>query len=430
MSYKIKTIHAHEILDSRANPTVNVSVLLSGGVMGIASVPSGASTGTHEAVELRDGNMRRYRGKGVERACANVNGPIAEALAGKDARKQREIDALMCRLDGTKHKSRLGANAILGVSLAVARAAAKAVRVPLYAYLRHPFRLELADYRLPIPMMNFVNGGLHADTDLDLQEIMVVPTGPRLTRERVRVGAEIFHALGARLKKAGLDTDLGNEGGYAPRFGSSERALDLVCEAIRAAGYTPGKDAGIALDVAASGLYQKKTKQYVWKTDKLRLTPAALADRYRAWFKKYPFFSIEDPFHEDDWSAWQKFTKQAVRERPWIIGDDLFVTNVERLKKGIKLGVANAILIKPNQIGTLSETIDAILLAKKHGYKVIVSHRSGETCDTTIADLAVAVNADAIKTGSVARSERVAKYNRLIEIEEEIGAPARPSPEE
>ncbi len=437
MPYTIKAIHAHEILDSRGNPTVNVSVLLSGGITGSASVPSGASRGSHEAHELRDGDPKRYRGKGVLKACANASGPIAKALQGRDVRKQREIDRLMCELDGTKNKSKLGANAILGVSLAVARAAARVARLPLYAYLRHPFKLQFTNYKLPLPFMNFVNGGLHADTDLDLQEIMVIPIGQKLFRERVRAGAEIFHALGARLKKAGLDTDLGNEGGYAPRFGSTERALDFVVGAVADAGYVRGKDVALGLDIAAAEFYNAKTKRYIWKTDKLRLTADALANRYGAWLKKYPLMSIEDLFAEDDWPAWQKFTKKMIHYRlpatghqPWIIGDDLFVTDTKRLEKGIKLGAANAILIKPNQIGTLSETIDAILLAQEHGYKVVISHRSGETCDTTIADLAVAVNADAIKTGSVARSERVAKYNRLIEIEEEIGAPPRPAAEE
>ncbi|MDP3985757.1 MAG: phosphopyruvate hydratase [bacterium] len=433
MPYKIKSIHAHEILDSRGSPTVHVSVLTSGGNIGSASVPSGASTGTHEALELRDGDKKRYRGKGVLKACANVNGPLAKLLVGHDVRAQRELDTSLIRRDGTKNKSRIGANAILGVSMAVAHAAAKATRLPLYSYLRHAFReLRYPNYRLPNTFMNFVNGGLHADTDLDVQEIMAIPLGDIPVRERIRIGAEVFHALGGLLRKEKLDTDLGNEGGYAPRFGSTERALTLFTEAIRLAGYVPGKDVALGLDTAASEIYDVKRKKYVWKTDGLTMTASQLAERYLRWLKAYPIYSIEDPFAEDDWASWVAWTKKMQKFHPakpvkgqsnvpLVIGDDLYVTDVVRIKKGIRLGATNAVLIKPNQIGSLSETIDAITFAQAHGQKIVVSHRSGETCDTTIADLAVAVNADAIKTGSVARSERVAKYNRLIEIEEEVG---------
>lgn len=423
MSWKIKTIHAHEILDSRGNPTVQVSVLLRGGAMGTASVPSGASTGSHEALELRDNDPKRFGGKGVLKACANVNGTLAKLLHGKDSREQRLIDGLMIKCDGTINKSRLGANAILGVSLAVAHAAAREARLPFYAYLRKAFDLPYSDYRLPMTMMNFVNGGLHADTDLDIQEIKVIPIGASTLRERVRMTTEIFHAIAGVLKKRGLDTDLGDEGGYAPRFQGTENAFDCVVAGMKAAGYKPGTDVAIGIDVAANELYDAKKKQYVWKTDKVRGDASALMKRYEAWMKKYPLISIEDPFAEDDWAAWQAFTetqKKKGKRSPWIIGDDFFATNSARLQKGITLGVANAVLVKLNQVGSLSETMDIILLAQEHDYRVVVSHRSGETCDTTIADLAVAVNADAIKTGSVARSERVAKYNRLMEIEEEM----------
>lgn len=428
MSHKIKSIHAHEILDSRGDPTVQVSVLADGGIMGTASVPSGASTGSHEARELRDGDMKRYRGKGVLKACANVNRVIARKVIGMDVCKQRALDAVMLKLDGTKNKSKLGANAILGVSLAVAHAGAKTTDFPLYRYLRMAYGLRLTAYRLPIPMMNFMNGGKHADTDLDIQEFMIIPMGQKLFREQIRVGSEIFHVLRDVLRAQGLDTDLGNEGGYAPRLGSNERALKLCVEAIKKAGYRPGVDAALGMDIAANESYDKKKKDYVWSADKKRFTVPALSKLFETWFKKYPLISIEDPFYEDDWEAWSAFTKKlsafsfqrsAFRE-PWIVGDDLFVTNKERLAKGIKLGAANAVLIKVNQIGTLSETMDTIALAQKNKYAVIISHRSGETCDTTIADLAVAVNADGIKTGSVARSERSAKYNRLMEIEEEL----------
>ncbi|MBI4280697.1 phosphopyruvate hydratase, partial [Candidatus Uhrbacteria bacterium] len=365
---------------------------------------------------------------GVLVACARVNGPIAKLLVGKDCRRQAEIDDLMIKGDGTAQKSRWGANAILGVSLAVARAAAVTLRLPLYSYFRHAFpALRSRDYRLPLAFMNFVNGGRHADTDLDVQEIMIVPVGNRQFHERVRLGTEIFHALGLLLKKHRLDTDLGDEGGYAPRWGGTERALDLVMQAIRQARCRPAKDVKIGLDVAASELYDLKKKRYHWKGDRRSFSADQLGKRYLRWTQKYPLAFLEDPFAEEDWQAWQTFTKQAAAKKPplWVMGDDLFVTNAKRLKKGISLGAANAIIIKPNQIGTLTETVEAIRLAQHHGYRVIVSHRSGETCDTTIADLAVASGADAIKTGSVARSERVAKYNRLMEIEEELRAPAK-----
>ncbi len=428
MSCIIKSIKAHEILDSRGDPTVQVSVTLQNGAIGTASVPSGASTGSHEALELRDGDAKRYRGKGVLAACANVNRVIAKKITGMDATKNRTIDEVMIKLDGTKNKSKLGANAILGVSLACAHAAAKASNLPLYRYLRHAYKLQATSYKLPTPMLNFMNGGTHADTDLNIQEFMVIPTGQKLFREKVRVGSEIFHALGGVLHAEKLDTDLGNEGGYAPRLGSNERALTLFVSAIKKAGYRPGIDAALGMDIAASEVYDSRKKEYAWSADKKKFTAPQFSKLFESWFKKYPLISIEDPFAEDDWEAWTAFTRKIKDLRfkikdatPWVIGDDLFVTSKERLAKGIKLGAANAVLIKVNQIGTLSETMDTIALAQKNKYAVIISHRSGETCDTTIADLAVAVNADAIKSGSVARSERSAKYNRLMEIELELG---------
>lgn len=423
-SHFIDLIHAHEILDSRGNPTLKVSVMLTDGTVGSASVPSGASTGIHEALELRDGDKKRYGGKGVLKAVHNVNTKIAKILVGKTIFDQRGIDDAMRILDGTVNKSRLGANAILGVSLACAHAGAKAKNMPLYRYLRSAFDLERdgrgepRPYKMPYPTMNILNGGVHADWAIDLQECMIIPQQKKF-RERLRCGAEIFHTLADVLKKRGFSTQVGDEGGYAPKLKKNEDALKLLLEAIRKSGYAPGKDVKLGMDVASSEFYDEKKNQYVMHTDGRTLSAAQLASVYESWVKKYPLALIEDPMAQDDWENWTRFT-EAMGKKITIVGDDLFVTNVDRVKKGIEMGAANAVLIKLNQIGTLSETIDTILLAQANGYKIVVSHRSGETEDTTIADLAVAVNAEHIKIGSLSRSERLAKYNRLLEIEEEL----------
>jgi enolase len=413
----IADIRAREILDSRGNPTVAVRVTLRNGVTGDASVPSGASTGTHEALELRDGDKKRYGGKGVLTAVRNVNGRIRAALRGVDVTAQRRIDDMMIALDGTANKSRLGANAILGVSLACARAAAAASGMPLYRSLRRSYRITAKGFPMPLPLMNVLNGGAHADFVIDFQECIIIPR-MRTFRERVRAGSEVFHALGKLLKKAGHVTSVGDEGGYAPRLGGNEKAFKLILQAIRAAGYRPGTDIAVGADVAASEFYDAKKARYVLRADKKSLTAAQLDALYARWFRKYPFLTLEDGFSEDDWASWKAHTKRHGR-RMTLIGDDLFVTDVKRLRRGITERVANAILIKVNQIGSLSETMDAIALAKKHGYKVAISHRSGETADTFIADLAVATAAEFIKTGSLSRSERLEKYNRLMEIEAE-----------
>ncbi|OGL66741.1 phosphopyruvate hydratase [Candidatus Uhrbacteria bacterium RIFCSPHIGHO2_01_FULL_63_20] len=415
---KIDSIHAHEILDSRGNPTVQVTVLLEDGSTGTASVPSGASTGSHEALELRDGNPKRYRGLGVLKAVRNANGPLAKAVTGMHADDQREIDARMVALDGTDNKRRLGANAILGVSLAVAHAAAKSNVQPLYAYLRECFELKHKGYRLPVPTMNILNGGAHAGWILDFQEFMVVPQQKRFS-ERVRCGSEVFHALGDILKKMGHSTLVGDEGGYAVPFARNEDALKAIMKAIAAAGYKAGKDVMLALDPAVSEVYDARRKRYALRVDKQRLTSDQMIALWQEWARKYPIVSLEDGLAEDDWEGWARLTR-ATGEKLTLVGDDFFVTNVARLQQGVALGCGNAILIKVNQIGTLTEAVEAINLAQESGYKVSVSHRSGETEDTTIADLAVAVNADYIKTGSLSRSERLAKYNRLMEIEEEV----------
>lgn len=419
MSDKIDQIHAHEILDSRGNPTVAVSVLTRNGVLGSASVPSGASTGSHEALELRDGDKKRYGGKGVKKACRNVNMRIAPKLRGMRVTDQREIDDLMIKLDGTVNKKRLGANAILGVSLAVAHAAAKSKGMPLYAYLRWTYDIMDENWKMPVPLMNIFNGGSHADTNLDIQEFIIAPTGIRKFRERVRAGSEIFHALGDILHKEGLDTDVGNEGGYAPDVGHTEDALKYIMQAIKKAGYTPGKQIRLGLDVAANEFYNEKKDRYVMRTDKRKMTDEEMIELIEDWVDRYPFVSIEDGLQEDKWDEWEEMTKR-LGKKVYLIGDDLFVTNPNRLQQGIDRNVGNAILIKFNQIGTLSETIQTIQLAQANGYKVVISHRSGETSDTTLADLAVAVNADFVKTGAPSRSERLVKYNRLMEIEEEL----------
>jgi enolase len=415
---KITDIKAREILDSRGNPTVEVKVWVEGGFMGRAAVPSGASTGTHEALELRDGNPKRYGGKGVLKAVRNVNVVIREKVLGMEVTAQRALDAAMLKLDGTPNKRRLGANAILGVSLAAARAAAASQGMPLYAWLRRAFSLPLTDWLMPVPTMNILNGGAHAGFAIDFQECMVVPR-QKTTAERVRAGAEIFHALGKILKKKGYVTSVGDEGGYAPHLKSNEEAFKLIAAAVKDAGYRLGKDVFLGMDVAASEFYDAKKKRYALKVEKKSLDAAGMIRLYEKWMKKYPIESIEDGLAEDDWANWETLTKRLGRKVA-LVGDDLFVTNVKRLQEGIDRKAANAILVKVNQIGSLSETIDAIMLAKGNGYKTSISHRSGETADTFIADLAVAVGSEYIKTGSLSRSERLEKYNRLMEIEAEV----------
>ena len=414
----ITKVRALEILDSRGNPTVRVRVTLRDGTSASASVPSGASTGSHEALELRDGDKRRYNGKGVRRAVRNVNTVIAKLLVGKDATRQRELDGLMIAKDATVNKSRLGANAILGASLAVAQAAAASRRTPLYRYLRATFRLPYRTWRLPIPTMNILNGGAHANWSLDIQEAMIVPQ-QRTMAQRIRCGAEVFQALGKLLEARGYATLKGDEGGYAPRLPGNEAAFRVIMTAIRAAGYVPGREVALAIDAAASEFYNSKTQQYVLKADNKKLNAAGMIALLAGWVRRYPFCSIEDGLAEDDWQHWATLTKK-LGGKVALVGDDLFVTNVVRLRKGIELGVGNAILIKLNQIGSLTETIDAIALAHRSGYQTSISHRSGETSDTTLADLAVAVNSEFIKTGSLSRSERTEKYNRLLEIEDEL----------
>jgi enolase len=407
-------VHAREILDSRGNPTVEADVVLSSGASGRAAVPSGASTGEHEAVELRDGDTARYLGKGVAEAVRNVNEVIGPRLEGMDAADQIAIDAEMMELDGTPNKSKLGANAILAVSLAVARAAAEETGLPLYRYLGGPMARVL-----PVPMMNILNGGAHASNNVDAQEFMVVPIGAETFAEGLRMGVETFHALKKVLSKKGLSTAVGDEGGFAPMLPSNDAALDAVMQAVEAAGYKPGQDLAIALDVAASELHQDG--EYVFKKgDGSRRTAAQMVDLYQEWIDRYPIVSIEDGLAEDDWDGWAVLTER-LHDRVQIVGDDLFVTNVDRLGRGIEEGVGNAVLVKVNQIGTLTETLQCIELAKGSGYGVIISHRSGETEDTFIADLAVATGAGQIKTGSASRTDRTAKYNQLLRIAEELG---------
>lgn len=409
-------IIGRQILDSRGNPTVEVDVVLEDGSMGRAAVPSGASTGAHEAVELRDGSKKLYMGKGVLKAVEAVNVTIAEALVGMDAEDQTGIDAAMIELDGSKNKKKLGANAILGVSMAVAKAAAEASGLPLYRYIGGTQARVL-----PVPMMNIVNGGVHADNPIDFQEFMVMPFGAPSCSEAIRWGAEIFHTLKSALKKAGHNTNVGDEGGFAPNLPSAEAALDFVMKAIETAGFKPGKDVHLALDCASTEMF--KDGVYHYEGEGKKRTIKDQVDYLAKLVKAYPIVSIEDGMSEDDWEGWKLLT-QAIGDRCQLVGDDLFVTNVERLAKGIKGGYANAILVKVNQIGTLTETLSAVDMAHRAGYKSVMSHRSGETEDTTIADLAVATNCGQIKTGSLARSDRTAKYNQLIRIEEELGAQA------
>ena len=416
---KIKNVTGREVLDSRGNPTVEVEVALESGAVGRAIVPSGASTGAFEAVELRDGDKGRYIGKGVEKAVANVNEIIAPELEGMDAFDQPAIDALMIELDGTHNKGKLGANAILGVSMAVARAAAEELGLPLFQYIG-----GVNAKQLPVPMMNILNGGEHADNSVDVQEFMILPVGAKSFREGLRMGAEVFHSLKKVLSERGLACGVGDEGGFAPNLGSNREALELIVEAIEKAGYKPGDDVRLGLDVAATEMYDKETKLYDLKHEGKKLTAEQMVDLYEEWVNNFPIVTIEDGLDEEDWDGWKVLTDR-LGKKVQLVGDDLFVTNTERLERGIEAGVANSILIKVNQIGTITETLDAIEMAKRAGYTAVISHRSGETEDTTIADLAVAVNAGQIKTGAPSRTDRVAKYNQLLRIEEMVGEQAR-----
>ena len=415
----IQAVFAREVLDSRGNPTVEVEVVLESGSVGRAIVPSGASTGAFEAVELRDGDKGRYLGKGVEKAVANVNEVIAPELEGMDAFDQPAIDALMIELDGTHNKGKLGANAILGVSMAVARAAAEDLGLPLFQYIG-----GVNAKQLPVPMMNILNGGEHADNSVDVQEFMILPVGAKSFKEGLRMGAEVFHSLKKVLSERGLACGVGDEGGFAPNLGSNREALELIVEAIEKAGYKPGDDVRLGLDVAATEMYDKETKLYDLKHEGKKLTAEQMVDLYEEWVNNFPIVTIEDGLDEEDWDGWKILTDR-LGNKVQLVGDDLFVTNTERLERGIEAGVANSILIKVNQIGTITETLDAIEMAKRAGYTAVISHRSGETEDTTIADLAVAVNAGQIKTGAPSRTDRVAKYNQLLRIEEMVGEQAR-----
>lgn len=420
MNTAIAKIRAREILDSRGNPTVEAEVQLSSGIIGVASVPSGASTGEHEACELRDGDKNRYRGKGVQQAVAHANEDLAPALIGMSATEQIAIDNRMREVDGTPNKSRVGANAVLAISLATARAAAQATGQPLYRYLGGPNA-----HILPVPMMNVLNAGAHSDAPIDFQEFMIVPKGLPTFREALRCGAEVFHSLAAVLRKMGLSTAVGDEGGYAPNLKSADAALDVIMTAIENAGYTPGEDVSLALDVASSEFYDAESGLYVFKKSSGdRLTAAELTDYYKGLIERYPIVSIEDGCAENDWEGWKLLT-DSIGNRCQLVGDDLFVTNVDFLRKGIESGVANSILVKLNQIGSLSETFEAVRLATTNAYTAVISHRSGETEDSFIADLAVATNAGQIKTGSLSRADRLAKYNQLLRIEEQLGAAAR-----
>lgn len=422
MPLKIKKINASEILDSRGNPTLQVEIFLSNGVTALASVPSGASTGRFEAFELRDNDPQRYAGLGVQKALGNVNHIIAKELAGLEVTEQKKIDELMIQLDGTKNKSKLGANAILGVSLACAQVAAKANGQPLYKYLRQLYDYRLTAWHLPTPVVNVINGGKHGSTNINIQEFWLVPHSAPSFAEKLRQASEIFHQLGKLLSSLGLDTDLGNEGGYSPHVKSHRQVFDLIHQAIESAGYQSGQDILLGIDAGASVFYDRLSSVYKLPLEQAEFSATELTEYYLHLMQAYDLRLLEDPFDEEDWSAWQHFTRDdfVKNHQVKIIGDDLFVTNTERLQKGVELGAANTILIKPNQIGTLTETLAAITLAKQNNYQVIISHRSGETNDTTIADLAVAVSADYIKTGSTARGERIAKYNRLLNIEQSL----------
>jgi enolase len=414
---KIKDIKAREILDSRGNPTIETKITLTNKITAKAGVPSGSSTGIHEAYELRDGDDDRYEGKGVLTAVKNVNDIIKPKLVGLDISKQEKIDKEMIKLDGTDSKYKLGANSILSVSLACARAAALDSKKELFQYLTELYKYKKYKYSLPTPAFNIFNGGKHADTNLDFQEFLLIPTTNSSIKEKIRMGAEIFHELGDILKKAGFDTDIGAEGGYAPDISSSVQAVELIISSAINLGYKPGKDIAIGTDVGSSELYNENTGEYIFQLDNAHFTTDTLVGLYYEWFRKYPMLSIEDGLAQDDWQGWRQLTKELGSEL-LIIGDDLFTTNVNRLRKGLKEKAANAILIKPNQVGTLTETMECIKLAQKHNYTIMISHRSGETCDDFIADLAVACRAQYIKAGSLSRGERLAKYNRLMEIED------------
>ena len=412
-------VHAREILDSRGNPTVEVEVMTENGIIGRAAVPSGASTGKYEAVELRDNDKSRYLGKGVLDACANVDEKIAEVLVGESVFDQRRCDELMIQLDGTHNKSKLGANAILGVSMAIAKAGALELEQPLYKYIG-----GVNAHTLPVPMMNILNGGSHADNSIDFQEFMIMPIGAESFSQSLRMGVEVFHHLKSVLKKKGYSTNVGDEGGFAPNIKSNEEAIEIVLQSIESAGYRPGEDLYIAMDAAASEFYDEEAKVYHFhKSDGMKLTSDEMVDYWSTWASKYPIFSIEDGLHEDDWDAWRKLTSK-LGSKIQLVGDDLFVTNVTRLKTGIETQAANSILVKVNQIGSLTETINAVTMATRAGFSSVMSHRSGETEDVTIADLAVALNVGQIKTGSASRSDRIAKYNQLLRIEEELGEAA------
>ena len=411
----IEHIHSRQILDSRGNPTLEVDVFTSKGGFGRAAVPSGASTGIHEAVELRDLDKGIYMGKGVLKAVDNVNNVIAQELRGKHVLNQGDIDRLMIQMDGTENKSKLGANAILGVSLACAKAAASENGIPLYSYIG-----GVKANTLPVPMMNILNGGSHADNKIDIQEFMVMPFGAESFSEALRMGTEVFHHLKSVLKSKGMSTNVGDEGGFAPGLGSNDEAIEVVLKAIESAGFRPGEDMWIALDAAASEFYSEKTKKYTFESTGDVMTSDDLVSFWKNWANKYPIISIEDGLAEDDWSGWKSLS-EAVGQKCQLVGDDLFVTNTKRLQKGINENIANSILIKVNQIGTLTETIEAVSLASSNGYSSVMSHRSGETEDNTIADLAVALNTGQIKTGSASRSDRMAKYNQLLRIEEQLG---------
>lgn len=415
----IDEVYAREVLDSRGNPTVEVEVWLDDNTMGRAIVPSGASTGVHEAVELRDGDKKRYLGKGVLKAVDNVNDIIAEKIIGMDAMDQTALDNYLIELDGTENKGKLGANAILGVSMAVAHAAAESLGLPLYQYMGG-FNAKV----LPVPMMNIMNGGQHADNSLDIQEFMIMPVGAKSFSEALRMGAETFHALKSVLKEHGLNTAVGDEGGFAPNLKTNEEAIEFIITAIKKAGYKPGKDIYLGLDVAASEFYDQEENLYKMEGEGVTRTAEEMVEYYKMLCDKYPVITIEDGLAEDDWAGWKKLTK-ALGKKVQLVGDDLFVTNTSRLAEGIKKGVANSILIKVNQIGTLTETFDAVEMAKKAGYTAVVSHRSGETEDTTIADIVVALNAGQIKTGSLSRTDRIAKYNQLLRLEDILGDSAQ-----
>ncbi|HYF51660.1 MAG TPA: phosphopyruvate hydratase [Planctomycetota bacterium] len=418
---EILEVHGRQILDSRGNPTVEVDVLLASGARGRAAVPSGASTGKHEAVELRDGDAKRYLGKGVTRAVRNVNEVLGPEIVGLEAADQRQVDRTLLELDGTENKGKLGANAILAISLATAKAAAADVEMPLYRYLG-----GVNAHTLPVPMMNIINGGQHADNNVDMQEFMILPVGAGSFSDALRMGAEVFHNLKKVLHDKNLNTAVGDEGGFAPDLKSNEEAVQVIMEAIEKAGYQPGKDICLGLDCAATEYYDAKKKKYTMEGEKKNPVKSGdeVVEMLASWCKKYPLITIEDGCSEDDWETWEKLTK-ALGAKVQLVGDDLFVTNVKRLAEGIEKGIGNSILVKVNQIGSLTETMEAIEMAKRARYTAVISHRSGETEDTTIADIAVATNAGQIKTGSLSRTDRVAKYNQLLRIEEELGQAAR-----